>query len=81
MWPPMGTVNFSVPDDVKRLFNKAFEGENKSAVLTRLMRQAVEEKRRQQRRAAAVDALLKLRGAQRPASDRTIRRARAAGRP
>ena len=29
----MATVNFSVPADVKNAFNKAFEGENKSAVL------------------------------------------------
>ena len=28
----MGTMNFSIPDDVKEAFNKAFEGENKSAV-------------------------------------------------
>lgn len=38
----MGTVNFSVPCDVKKAFNEAFEGENKSAILTQLMRQAVE---------------------------------------
>jgi hypothetical protein len=25
----MGTMNFSIPDDVKEAFNKAFEGENK----------------------------------------------------
>ena len=33
----MATMNFSIPDDVKEAFNKAFEGENKSAVITRLM--------------------------------------------
>ena len=42
----MATVNFSVPVDVKNAFNKAFEGENKSAVLAMLMRQAVEERKR-----------------------------------
>lgn len=77
----MATVNFSVPDDVKQAFNKAFAGENKSGVLTRLMRQAVEARRRERRRAAAIDALLKLRSGQRPASDRDVRRARQAGRP
>jgi hypothetical protein len=30
----MATVNFSVPDDVKRAFNETFAGENKNAVLT-----------------------------------------------
>ena len=77
----MATVNFSVPDDVKHAFNKAFAGENKSGVLTRLMRQAIEERTRQRRRAAAIDALLKLRRRVRPVSDREVRLARRAGRP
>ena len=34
----MATMNFSIPDDVKDAFNRAFEGENKSAVIARLMR-------------------------------------------
>ncbi|QJC56760.1 hypothetical protein HC248_02070 [Polaromonas vacuolata] len=42
----MSTVNFSVPDDVKAAFNAAFnatfEGQNKSAVIADLMREAVE---------------------------------------
>ena len=45
----MATMNFSIPDDVKRAFNKAFEGENKSAVITGLMRRAIEEKERKRR--------------------------------
>ena len=45
----MATMNFSIPDDVKEAFNKAFEGENKSAVITRLMRRAIEEKERNRR--------------------------------
>lgn len=77
----MATVNFSVPEDVKKAFNRTFSGENKSGVLTRLMRQAIEERRRQQRRAAAVEALLKLRARQRPVTERAVRKARAAGRP
>lgn len=77
----MSTVNFSIPDDVKKAFNKAFKGENKSAVLARLMRQAVEDRERQKRRAAAIDGLLKLRSRARPVSDAAIRKARHAGRP
>lgn len=77
----MGTVNFSVPDAVKRAFDRTFAGQNKSGVLTRLMRQAIEERERQQRRAAAVDALLKLRRRQRPVTGREVRKARRAGRP
>ena len=77
----MATVNFSVPVDVKKAFNKAFEGENKSAVLAALMRHAVEERQRRKRRALAIDALLKLRRRARPAADSAISRARSKGRP
>ena len=77
----MATVNFSVPEDVKRAFNEAFGDQNKSAVLTQLMREAVEERRRAQRRAAAVDALLRLRRRQRPVTNREVRKARGTGRP
>jgi hypothetical protein len=44
----MATMNFSVPDDVKKAFNRAFRDRNKSAVIADLMRQAVAdvEKRR-----------------------------------
>lgn len=77
----MATVNFSVPDEVKAEFNALFAGENKSALLTALMRQAIEDRRRQQRRAAAIDALLELRAEQQPKSDQQIRSAREDERP
>lgn len=77
----MATVNFSVPIDVKQAFDKAFAGQNKSAVLTDLMRQAVEERRRGRRRARAIERLLQLRKKARPVSDRTVRAARRRGRP
>jgi hypothetical protein len=56
----MATMNFSVPDDVRAAFNKAFAGTNKSALLTELMRQAVEDRQRQKRRARAISQLLEL---------------------
>lgn len=77
----MATVNFSVPSDVKQAFDKAFAGQNKSAVLTDLMRQAVEERRRRRRRARVIERLLQLRKKARRVSDRTIRAARRRGRP
>ena len=77
----MATVNFSVPDDVKQAFNEVFGDQNKSAVLARLMRQAVAKRRREQRRAAAIDALLGLRRRQRPVTDREVRKVRRLGRP
>lgn len=77
----MATINFSVPEDIKREFQETFAGENKSAIIADLMRQAVEERRRLHRRAAAIDALLDLRRRQRPVSDAEIAAARQAGRP
>lgn len=77
----MATVNFSVPEQVKKLFNAAFSGKNKSQVIADLMAKAVEEQRRQKRRAKAVNALLSLRRKTAPVSDARIRAARRHGRP
>lgn len=77
----MATVNFSVPSDVKEAFDKAFARQNKSAVLTELMRQAVDERRRRQRRAKAVEKLLALRKLARSVTDKDIRVVRRRGRP
>ena len=54
----MATVNFSVPEDVKRAFHAAFADQNKSAVITALMREAVERRAREARHQAAVQAIL-----------------------
>ncbi len=77
----MATVNFSVPADVKDAFNKAFKGENKSAILTRLMRNAIEERKRQKRRMTAINAILRLRSTTSAVTDDEIRKARKIGRP
>jgi len=77
----VATVNFSVPDNVLAVFNKTFAGANKSALLTELMRQAVEERRRQKRRARAISRLLGLRRRLRPVSHRQIARVRRSHRP
>jgi hypothetical protein len=54
----MATMNFSVPDDVKDAFNAAFEGQNKSAVITELMRGAVERVQRRKQHVEAVQRIL-----------------------
>lgn len=77
----MATVNFSVPEEVKRTFNQAFAGANKSAVVAQLMRQAVEERRRQERRRRAIERLLRLRRRMKPVTQLAIRVARVKGRP
>ena len=77
----MATMNFSVPDDVRAAFNKTFAGTNKSALLTELMRHAVDERQRQKRRARAISRLLELRSHLRPVSQRQVVRARRSQRP
>lgn len=77
----MAIVNFSVPSEVEEAFRQAFAGENKSAIVARLMRQAVEERQRAERRAAAVRELLKLRRRQAPVAASAVRNARRSGRP
>jgi hypothetical protein len=46
-------MNFSVPEDVKQAFNTTFEGQNKSAVLTQLLRVAIAQAQEQRLREAA----------------------------
>ena len=54
----MATVNFSVPDEVKEIFNMAFSGVNRSAVVSELMRTAAEHELRLKQRRQAVDIVL-----------------------
>ena len=77
----MATMNFRVPDDVKTAFERAFAGRNKSAILTDLMRKAVDQQAQQRRRTKAVRRLLSLRRRLPPVRDRAVRAARIAGRP
>lgn len=77
----MATVNFSVPEKIKREFQRTFAKDNKSAIIARLMQQAIEERKREQVREAAFDGLLELRKRVPPLTDAEIRRARRFGRP
>lgn len=77
----MATVNFSVPEAVKAEFDAAFAGENKSAVIARLMSEAVAQKRLLHRRATIAARLLALRKKARPVTIAALRRARAKDRP
>ena len=77
----MTTVNFSVPDDIKTAFNATFEGQNKSAVIAGLMREAVERVQRQQRSMAAYQSILARRQNASKVTKAKIRAARERGRP
>jgi hypothetical protein len=77
----VATVNYSVPDEVRDRFNKAFAGRNKSQVIAELMMRAVEERALQNRREKAISSLL-ARRSRRPAATRaSVAKARTAGRP
>lgn len=57
----MSTINFSIPDRVKEEFNTYYAGENKSAVLTELVEEAIERKKLEEQRAKAIEAILEFR--------------------
>jgi predicted transcriptional regulator len=40
----MTIMTLRIPDDVKEAFDKAFEGEDKAAVITEIIRQALEKR-------------------------------------
>ena len=72
----MATLNFSVPDDVKEAFNATFKGQNKSAIIADLMREAVERELRRQRNHEAVASMLARRTTTKPVSAAVIQAAR-----
>jgi Arc/MetJ family transcription regulator len=77
----MGTMNFSIPDDVKEAFNEAFKNDNKSAVVVQLMRRAVEEKQRRKKSEVLLEQMRLLRGMGPTFPDDEIRKAREEDRP
>ncbi len=52
------TVNYSVPENIKREFNKTFAHENKSQIIASLMSRAIEEHRLKLQRKKAIHKLL-----------------------
>ena len=77
----MATVNFSVPDDVRDEFNRAFKGENKSAIIARLMQRAVAEVRLQKQREEIFRQVTGERPRRPTATNAEIAAARRQGRP
>ncbi len=72
----MGTMNFSIPDDVKDRFNEVFEGENKSAIIARLMVQAIEDVERKRKSVGFVERIRQIRAKGRSVTEDEIRRVR-----
>src|SRR5258708_35077790 len=77
----MATVNFSVPDEVKAEFDKAFGDRNKSSIIAELMRRAVRERQLQIRRERLFRQLSSARVSRPSFTSEEVRRTRAAERP
>lgn len=77
----MATVNFSVPDDVKEAFNATFRGQNKSAIIGKLMREAVERAQRKRQSHDAIGRILERRRRAPVLTESELRAARKRARP
>lgn len=77
----MGTMNFSIPDEVKDAFNEMFKDENKSAIVAGLMRRAVEDRQRRRRSETLLEQMRRMHAMGRTYTDEEIRRMREEGRP
>jgi len=77
----MATVNFSVPDEVKTEFDKAFGDQNKSSIIAELMRRAVRERQLQIRRERLFRQLSAARRNRPSITGEQVSKARSAGRP
>ena len=76
----MATVNFSVPDEIKERFDRAFGDRNKSAIIADLMRRAVDEHELGKRRERLFRELTNARGRRRSRTPEEIASVRKAGR-
>jgi hypothetical protein len=76
----MATVNYSVPEQVKAEFDRAFGDGNKSAVIAELMRRAVRERTQQARREQLFRQLTERRPVRGTARGGTLRSTRTAAR-
>lgn len=78
----MATMNFSVPDDIKKRFDHEFAHENKSRILTDLMIEAIERHHLKKQRLQAMGMILKIHANQKktPVTTAEINAARKAGR-
>ena len=77
----MASMNFSIPDDVKERFNATFAKQNKSALITQLIEEAIARAERKQRSDAAIDRILSRLDQRTLVSEDALREAREEGRP
>lgn len=54
----MGTMNFSIPDDIKERFNRTFAKKNRSAIVAQLLEEAVARDERKQQSDEAIRRIM-----------------------
>ena len=54
----MGTMNFSIPDDIKERFNRTFAKRNRSAIVAQLLEEAVARDERKQQSDEAIRRIM-----------------------
>ena len=79
--PYMAAVRFKIPDEVEDAFNAAYAGQDKNAVITELMWEAIERVERQRQRHAAIHRILDRRSRAPVRSESELAAARREGRP
>lgn len=72
----MARMSFRVPEKVKKAFDTAFAKENKSAIMARMMMQAVEEEKSRAKGAKQIDRLLARRTTKETVSQNEVSAAR-----
>lgn len=77
----MAAVRFKIPDEVEDAFNATFAGQDKNAIITELMREAIERAERQWQRHEAIRRILDHRSRAPILSESEIAAARREGRP
>ncbi|MEW5962052.1 MAG: hypothetical protein AB1749_00670 [Pseudomonadota bacterium] len=77
----MATMNFSIPDDVKQRFNELFKDRNKSEIVVKLMRRAIEDEERRRRDVSLVERMRQMREKSPGFTAEQIKKAREDGRP
>lgn len=55
----MATMNFSIPDEIKERFNQAFANVNKSAIVAKLMEDAIAQAKRKKQSDKAARRILR----------------------
>ncbi len=69
-----GTMNFSIPDDIKESFKQTFANENKRTVVAKLLQEAVTKDRRKEQSDEAIEGILAGLGQERASSRWSHRR-------